>query len=429
MIRINLQMKYYNLFSRGIYRNSKKTKSIHETQSLIFTGAHLRIGVGEVAVLGSPWLADGINPYVTSTHPALEQCRVRQLIQMNGASWDVDLVADLFNSRDATIILNTPINSGIGDNYYWKHENSGVYTVKSAYKHIQLSKGNWSADMEEEVWKKLWKIKVPAKVLHFMWKALTGCLPTRVQLLTKHVDVPCLCVFCNVHDESISHVLLECPYAQSCWNRAGVNITAAAAGFDFSLWFETLDQWSYAQSHRFDPLLVPAATKNKEEHWIKPEINKIKVNVDGAIFHSNGSHGIGAVARDSDGQLIEAFTALKCGVVQPAAVEAFGIKEALSWIKSKGWSNVIVETDSIVSVQALSSSLFMLSIFGLLISDCKSLLNCLVNVCVSFVPRSANRTTHCLARGSCYWSDRIFNVSNVPNAVHSAIMADLAIIS
>ncbi|KAM6587643.1 hypothetical protein CsatA_010248 [Cannabis sativa] len=191
----------------------------------------------------------------------------------------------------------------------------------------------------------------------------------------------------------------------------------------------TLDQWSYAQSHRFDPLLVPAATKHKEEHWFKPEINKIKVNVDGAIFHSNGFHGIGAVARDSDGQLIEAFTTLKCGVVQPATVEAFGIKEALSWIKSKGWSNVIVETDSIVSVQALSSSLVMPSIFGLLISDCKSLLNCLVNVCVSFVPRSANRTAHCLARGSCYWSDRIFNVSNVPNAIHSAIMADLAIIS
>ncbi|KAM6547829.1 hypothetical protein CsatB_019505 [Cannabis sativa] len=450
-------------------------RSIHESQSLILAGAKIRVGVGDIEVLNIPWLADDINPFVTSTHPVLAHSRVRQLMSPNGQCWDVELVRDLFNQRDASVIMSTPINVGRGDNYYWKHEHSGFYTVKSAYKAIQMDKGNWGHEMEDLVWKRLWKIKTPPKVLHFMWKALTQCLPTRTQLQTKHVDVPAACVFCHSSAESISHVLLECQFAQSCWNRAAVCTATAAVGSDFSLWFESLlhrgrvgmveegsmvawsiwkarnellwknktrtaaevvsharsvlDQWCYAQSNRFEPLMVSKNNHHKEEHWSQPEANKIKVNVEGAIFQSTGSYGVGIVARDSNGQLIEASTILRVGNVQSTTVEAFGIKEALSWIKGKQWSNVVVETDSLVSVQALSSSVFMPSVFGLLISDCKRLLDCLCDVSVTFVSRSANKTAHCLARGSCYWSDCIFNVSNIPNVVHSSIMADLAIIS
>ncbi|XP_030508865.2 uncharacterized protein LOC115723509 [Cannabis sativa] len=174
---------------------------------------------------------------------------------------------------------------------------------------------------------------------------------------------------------------------------------------------------------------MAGANQNKDEQWSKLEGNKIKVNVDGAIFQSNGSYGIGVVARDKNGQLIEAFTALRVGNVQPAIVESFGVKKSLSWIKGKNWSNVVIEADSIVSVQAFFSSVFMPSVFGLLISDCKRLLNCLVDVSVSLVSRSANKTGHCLACGSCYWSNRIFNVSNVPSVIHPSIMVVLAIIS
>uniref|UniRef100_A0A803PG17 RNase H type-1 domain-containing protein n=1 Tax=Cannabis sativa TaxID=3483 RepID=A0A803PG17_CANSA len=95
--------------------------------------------------------------------------------------------------------------------------------------------------------------------------------------------------------------------------------------------------------------MVSKNNHHKEEHWSKPEANKIKVNVDGAIFQSTGSYGVGIVARDSNGQLIEASTILRVGNVQSTTVEAFGIKEALSWIKGKQWSNVVVEARFLVS--------------------------------------------------------------------------------
>ncbi|KAF4380536.1 hypothetical protein G4B88_027627 [Cannabis sativa] len=38
------------------------------------------------------------NPFVTSTHPSLDQCKVRQLMQQNRENWDVELVTELLNN-------------------------------------------------------------------------------------------------------------------------------------------------------------------------------------------------------------------------------------------------------------------------------------------------------------------------------------------
>uniref|UniRef100_A0A803P1U0 Proliferating cell nuclear antigen PCNA N-terminal domain-containing protein n=1 Tax=Cannabis sativa TaxID=3483 RepID=A0A803P1U0_CANSA len=60
------------------------------------------------------------------------------------------------------------------------------------------------------------------------------------------------------------------------------------------------------------------------------------------------------------------------GWAESAFVEALGIKKALSWIDSKGWGSVQLGTDSLVSVQAVFSSLNLPSPFGLVIQDCSN---------------------------------------------------------
>uniref|UniRef100_A0A803PEZ1 RNase H type-1 domain-containing protein n=1 Tax=Cannabis sativa TaxID=3483 RepID=A0A803PEZ1_CANSA len=356
--------------------------------------------------------------------------------------WDVNVVNDLFEDRDKDLILSIPLNTiRIEDQWYWLHENSGCYSVKSSYKWLQETKGQWSAAMESSFWRVFWKTKVPPKVLHFAWKAVCGCLPTRVQLQTKHVPVQLHCVLCNREEESIMHVLVQCQFARSCWSRSAVSLGQVAAA-TFGDWLQVqvaadvvlsartvLNQWNNARSNRFEPLPAIVHTLCTSEHWIAPELNWVKVNVDGATFASTQSYGVGGIARGSDGRLIEAFCLHKDGCVQPSLVEAIGVKEALSWIKEKGWQRIILETDSLVVVQALESNVEMQSIFGSVIIDCINLLNSLVNVYVRFVKRSANNTAHCLARGACYWSDCIFVSSNVPSTINTAVSADLAFLS
>lgn len=97
--------------------------------------------------------------------------------------------------------------------------------------------------------------------------------------------------------------------------------------------------------------------------------------------------------------------------MNPLYAEAIGIREAPSWVKSKGWSTVLLETDSLAAVQAIRYSSINLSYLGRTIKECKTLLAFLkeCNVTLNFVKRSANRIAHHIARNfsfiaECVWS-------------------------
>uniref|UniRef100_A0A803QKZ9 Uncharacterized protein n=1 Tax=Cannabis sativa TaxID=3483 RepID=A0A803QKZ9_CANSA len=59
-------------------------RSLFENQAILLAGAKVRVGLVELEVLNSPWLAYDSNPFVTSTHPALDHCKAKQLRQING---------------------------------------------------------------------------------------------------------------------------------------------------------------------------------------------------------------------------------------------------------------------------------------------------------------------------------------------------------
>lgn len=134
---------------------------------------------------------------------------------------------------------------------------------------------------------------------------------------------------------------------------------------------------------------------------------------------------LGWVARNSDGRIVEARTYCKPERVDSGLDEALGVKEVLSWIKCSGGMNMEVETDNLVVVQAIRSSVQMPSGFGYCIDECRQLLSSLNNVRLCFVKRSANRAAHCLARSSWLNADRIFSDSSIPNDVHDAVINDL----
>uniref|UniRef100_A0A803Q309 RNase H type-1 domain-containing protein n=1 Tax=Cannabis sativa TaxID=3483 RepID=A0A803Q309_CANSA len=92
--------------------------------------------------------------------------------------------------------------------------------------------------------------------------------------------------------------------------------------------------------------------------------NKIKINVGAAIFESQNCYGFGWVARNNEGRLLWARARSKRGNVSAEFAEAVGLKEVLSWLKDNKLSNVIVESDSLVTIQAIRSSISFNSVFG-----------------------------------------------------------------
>ena len=70
-------------------------------------------------------------------------------------------------------------------------------------------------------WKGLWNLIDPPKIKNFMWRAVTGCLPTKDMLRMKQVDVNVVCALYNNEVETVNHLMLECSFAKSCWGMVG----------------------------------------------------------------------------------------------------------------------------------------------------------------------------------------------------------------
>uniref|UniRef100_A0A803QH35 RNase H type-1 domain-containing protein n=1 Tax=Cannabis sativa TaxID=3483 RepID=A0A803QH35_CANSA len=115
---------------------------------------------------------------------------------------------------------------------------------------------------------------------------------------------------------------------------------------------------------------------------------------------------------------------LKQGVIQPVVAEALGVKEALSWIKEKGWIGVYVETDCLSVTQALRSATNMISLFGSIINDCKAILSELSNDSVYFIKRSANMVAHSFARAANLYPGRRFSLEFVPTELLPLLVAE-----
>uniref|UniRef100_A0A803PF19 Reverse transcriptase domain-containing protein n=1 Tax=Cannabis sativa TaxID=3483 RepID=A0A803PF19_CANSA len=356
-------------------------RSVWEAQSLIRAGARWKVGNGTlINILNEPWLPDQNQPFVTSSHPALHPAKVCNLLKVNELTWDEEILQDLFDDRDQLLIKRIPLipNQPL-DFLYWCKEAAGNYTVKSAYQLIQSLKGVCNGNDASVFWKSLWSLKLPPKIKNLMWRAGSNCLPTLSQLASKFFPVNTKCPLCDEVEETISHILLTCRIIKQVWERVGIGTLGVSAGSSFLDWcvadfsFLTaekqhlaaalcwaiwgarndvvwqkksinvsaivvsaksyLDQWQHAQKTQIETSWTALQSYDGSEHWLKPQFNSIKINVDAAIFEGQSRFGSAFVVRDHNGLLIEGHTKLYMGNMVPAVVEALSFREALSWIK------------------------------------------------------------------------------------------------
>lgn len=120
---IPLVIPHYLFLEAGLGSNSSFIwSSIRESQSLIRAGSRVCVGKGTtVRVWGEPWLPDSSNPYIsTPVMNYLGNPLVNSLFIPNTLTWDREVVKDIFNARDARIIMGLPTsNSPVRDSWFW----------------------------------------------------------------------------------------------------------------------------------------------------------------------------------------------------------------------------------------------------------------------------------------------------------------------
>ncbi|KAH9708700.1 reverse transcriptase domain-containing protein [Citrus sinensis] len=334
-------------------------------------------------------------------------------IQIGQHNWDLDALTDIFNEKDRGLITQIPLSSRRDDDvWYWSADSKGLFTVRSCYKMLVYL----SEIPSSNIWQRIWKLKVPAKVKHFMWRAGVNVLPTADNLRRRQVELASTCPICNAADESVVHCLLNCSFAKSCWLLSPIGFEGGcmyfgdwlarvfarcssddcdlAAMICWSLWLnrnskvwqnkngrlssvlnlagQVLFQWrSVRKLQLFDNTFV--SDSHGAVCWQRPSVGWLKCNVDAATFSSSGKISHGVVIRNSEGVFIAARSDCFIGSFGAREAEAIGVREILSWLKGLPVFPVIVEMDSLQVFNALTTNSFSPNGFGLIIDDCRAL--------------------------------------------------------
>jgi ribonuclease HI len=134
--------------------------------------------------------------------------------------------------------------------------------------------------------------------------------------------------------------------------------------------------------------------------WQQPHPDWWKCNVDASFSQGPCATGWGWCIRNSTGSFIAAGTSSRRHNFTVPEGEALAILEAMRVASSRGWSNIIFESDSKVVVDAIKAVSPGRSELCSIIFEIKALLQNNSNFEVKFAKRQADMAAHTLARAA-----------------------------
>ena len=124
----------------------------------------------------------------------------------------------------------------------------------------------------------------------------------------------------------------------------------------------------------------------------------MKTNFDGAIFEDLGAAGIGAVVRNSSGEVLAAQSEIIPLPSSIVALETIAARWAILFVRELGFSGTILEGDSREAISSIKKQSFQHPVVGHLVKDIVSSVNMFQYYSFSHTRRQGNVLAHVLAR-------------------------------
>jgi hypothetical protein len=144
---------------------------------------------------------------------------VSDLINPSG-SWNHPLLISLFTPSSVKEILKIPISHNLTPSFLWTPSTNGLFSTSSAYRLISSPRiSSVSSPLDSSSWKALWKLKLNARLVLFLWKIAWNVLPTKTRLKALfHIPSPdSLCPLCSSEEDYLSHLFFSCIFARVAW--------------------------------------------------------------------------------------------------------------------------------------------------------------------------------------------------------------------
>uniref|UniRef100_A0A803Q9F4 Reverse transcriptase domain-containing protein n=1 Tax=Cannabis sativa TaxID=3483 RepID=A0A803Q9F4_CANSA len=126
--------------------------------------------------------------------------------------WNRSLVSKVFGSDMGNKICNiTRLPTNGPDTLVWKPTKDGSFSVKEAYRALNPNQGN---DYNPKFWNLIWNKDIHTRHSIMIWRALTGCLPTKDKL---PFVIDKMCPLCDSALEESTHLFWDCPFASALW--------------------------------------------------------------------------------------------------------------------------------------------------------------------------------------------------------------------
>lgn len=84
----------------------------------------------------------------------------------------------------------------------WIHSKNGDFSVKSCRFMV-------NEDQMDLLWNRVWSLRIPSKVLFFLWTVGRGRLPT-TNLQKRGIIIPSASLLCLKDGETINHIFIHC---------------------------------------------------------------------------------------------------------------------------------------------------------------------------------------------------------------------------
>lgn len=194
-------------------------KDIISTRDFIKQNSCYSIGDGkEVNLFTDSW----IGPSICLADEGARDFKgvlVKDIMIDSAREWESQRIIDFCGEDWVTPIRRKKIAQRIhNDSLCWTACVNGIFSVKTALRRLTQAQ----EDPNEQMWKRLSKLKIHERAKFFLWRLATNCFILGPLLVRRGLSVDPICRSCGVEEETTAHVFFRCEQAKGFWLAEGL---------------------------------------------------------------------------------------------------------------------------------------------------------------------------------------------------------------